>query len=228
MMKDCQAVDRCPGYGKDEHCHDLCWGYLSMRQMFRQCQIPRKYSGCRLANLPFHASCPDAFRAIHRFVTNIKTLVAEGKGLYLFGKTPGTGKTTAACTIGNEYIISKAFTSQQQPQVLFVTTSKLLERLRKAMDWQDEALSDYLRLIETIPLLIMDDIGAEKPSEWVQERFYNIVNDRNNELLSTVFTSNLTLDELELRLGSRVRSRIEEMTIAIGFVDTKDMRRRGN
>lgn len=227
-MKDCKAFDRCPGYDTDEHCHDMCWGYLSMSLMFKQSQIPKRYLGCRMANLPFKESCPDAYAVISRFVANIKTLVPEGKGLYLYGKSPGTGKTTAACSIGNEYMIAKAFTSRQQPQVLFVTTSKLFERLRKAMDTPDESLPGFLYLIETIPLLILDDIGAEKPSEWVQERFYNIINDRNNELRSTVLTSNLTLDELEIRLGSRIRSRIEGMTIPVGFESTRDMRRRGD
>lgn len=228
MMKDCQAKDRCPGYGKDEHCHDMCWGYLSMRLMFQQSQIPKRYLDCRLANLPFKKNCPDAYKAVNRFIANIKTLVPDGKGLYLFGNTPGTGKTTAACAIGNEYIIAKAFTARQKPQVLFVTTSKLLEKLRKAMDTPDESMPGYLYLIETIPLLIFDDIGAEKPSEWMQERFYNIINDRNNELLSTVLTSNFKLDELEIRLGSRIRSRIEGMTIPVGFESTRDMRRRGD
>lgn len=227
MMTDCQARDRCPGYGNAEHCHDMCWGYLSMRLMFKQSSIPKRYLGCRSSSLPFQENCPEAYAAVQRFITNIKTLVPEGKGLYLFGETPGTGKTTAACTVGNEYIIAKAFTARQQPQVLYVTTSKLLERLRKAMSSQDEDLPGYLQLIETVPLLIFDDIGAEKPSEWVRERFYNIVNDRNNEMLSTVFTSNLTLDELEVRLGSRIRSRIEGMAIPVGFESAKDMRRRG-
>jgi hypothetical protein len=59
--------------------------------------------------------------------------------------------------------------------------------------------------------LILDDIGTEKPSEWAQQNIFLIIDRRYETLRQTIFTSNLSLDELSERLGDRITSRIAEM-----------------
>lgn len=60
-------------------------------------------------------------------------------------------------------------------------------------------------------IVILDDIGAEKPSEWVQEQLYALIDLRYRMQRSTFFTTNCTLKQLESQIGSRIVSRIFEM-----------------
>ena len=61
-------------------------------------------------------------------------------------------------------------------------------------------------------MLILDDLGAEKPSDWVKEQLYVIINRRYENMLPTIITTNCTMNELKDRIGERTASRIIEMT----------------
>ena len=80
--------------------------------------------------------------------------------------------------------------------------------------------------LKKVPLLIADDFGAEKISEWTRERLLNIISERYDSERSIIFTSNINPQEIEMLLGSRVRSRIEGMTVPIEFKVAKDYRRK--
>jgi DNA replication protein DnaC len=77
---------------------------------------------------------------------------------------------------------------------------------------------DILRPVMDADLLVLDDLGAEKPSEWVEETMNLIVNTRYNERRPTIFTTNYEdlpdeteLDSLRVRVGYRLHSRLHEM-----------------
>jgi len=223
---ECQASNRCPKFGQDNFCNKSCYGYLSLQILFEQSQIPLRFQNWFRHNIPFSKRNPTATKAIRNYINNFPKHLEKGEGLYFFGQAPGTGKTTAACIIGNEFILANTFAARQRCQVLFVNCSELMERLRKAINFTDDGLAEYLHLIDTVPLLILDDIGAERPSDWVRERFYNIINRRYNNLRPIIFTSNLSLDELEVNLGERIRSRVEGIAFPVCFESKQDMRRR--
>lgn len=126
----------------------------------------------------------------------------EKKGLYFYGE-PGSGKTHLMAAIAN-YLIHKE-------NVRFITSPELLLSIRKAFGStvSEEGLLDQL---SKVPLLIIDDIGSEKPTEWVQETLFVLIDRRYTNLMPTLFTSNYSLDELKDRLGYRTASRIAEMT----------------
>ncbi|MEO3750799.1 ATP-binding protein [Streptomyces sp. B6B3] len=81
-----------------------------------------------------------------------------------------------------------------------------------------------LAAVSRCPLLIIDDLGAAKPSEWVEEVTYRIINHRYNHLLPTLVTTNLAIRDLRAYLGDRVSSRLAQMTTRVEFEPT-DRRR---
>lgn len=123
-------------------------------------------------------------------------------GLYLYGM-PGSGKTHLSTAIANKLLL-KAFPK-------FVTSPELLMQIKKTFG---KANSDheYIDELSYAKLLILDDIGSEKPTEWVQETLFVIIDRRYTHHLPTIFTSNFSLDQLKERLGYRIASRIAEMT----------------
>ena len=148
-----------------------------------------------------------AFEAINEFIKN------PIKGLYLHGEA-GTGKT---------YFAVKIF--QALKDAKFIKAPRFLLSLKSNFEdrhssWKNEEIIDKL---STAPILIIDDLGAEKSSDWVSEIFYILIDERYSRMLPTIITSNFDLDELTTRLGDRISSRIIEMCKIIK-IKTNDKR----
>lgn len=69
-----------------------------------------------------------------------------------------------------------------------------------------------LQTLARCPLLLLDDLGAAKTSEWTEELTYRLINHRYEHMLPTLITTNLPIPELRSALGDRVASRLAEMT----------------
>ncbi|WP_405848451.1 ATP-binding protein [Streptomyces sp. NBC_01518] len=74
-----------------------------------------------------------------------------------------------------------------------------------------------LAAVSRCPLLIIDDLGAAKASEWVEEVTYRLINRRYNHMLPTLITTNLAIKDLRAHLGDRVTSRLAQMTTRVEF-----------
>lgn len=127
-----------------------------------------------------------------------------GYNFFLWGNY-GTGKTGMAVGILKNRV--EAYCEA----AFFVTVPRLLEMIRASYDKHDSPHEEALRRARTTSLLVLDDLGAERPTDWVQEQLYLIINERHDNRLDTVITSNLTLDQLADRIGERTIWRIAEM-----------------
>ncbi|WP_330457423.1 ATP-binding protein [Streptomyces sp. NBC_00820] len=94
------------------------------------------------------------------------------------------------------------------------TAADLYAELRPGSDTDSEqVLAAYSR----VPLLILDDLGAAKSSEFVEEQTYRLINRRYNYMLPTLITTNLRIRDLKAYLGDRVTSRLAQMTTRVEF-----------
>lgn len=125
----------------------------------------------------------------------------KNNGLLFLGAC-GVGKTHLAASIANSQI--------GKMPVLFISCPDFLFELRECINKKAKP-SHLFDLARRVQLLILDDIGAEKSSEWVQETLFVLINYRYECMLPTIFTSNCNLEELEEKLGQRIVSRIIEM-----------------
>lgn len=144
-------------------------------------------------------------------------------GLVFYGHA-GSGKTHLAAAI-TRYIIE-----EKQIPVKFMRIVDLLLEIRKTYDenesWKAENERELFRKYSLVPLLVLDDIGSEKTTDWVRQVLYQIIDERWIEARPIIVTSNLTLEELEARLGERIASRIAGMTQLIEMKD-QDYRIKG-
>lgn len=167
--------------------------------------IPKRYEGVKYEDAP--ADIREKFDKI----------AETRKGLYLHGPV-GTGKTHIA------FALKKHWDASARNQADFWNTSELLQEIKD--DWDRDAYSKkhvFDNMMDFKGLLFLDDIGSEKLTEWVLERFYLIVNKRYNDMLPIIFTSNYSIEELAERLGDRIASRIVEMCDVVK-VDGPDRR----
>ena len=137
----------------------------------------------------------------------------KGEGLMFLG-TVGTGKTHLAAAIVNRIILNLGI------PVRFITSIELFGVLR---DFENHA--NTLKEIKEIPLLVIDDLGKEKVTEWNREKLFEIVNARYENYLPIVITSNCTPRELEVNLGTATFSRLCE--ICKGIVMNGEDHRKG-
>lgn len=150
--------------------------------------------------------------------------IAQGaslKGLYLFGST-GCGKTHLAIATLQKW------TNDGRGSGLFTTTPALLSTLKGA--FKDAENTEHIRKkLMSVDLLVLDDIGTEAWSEWVSMIMFELINDRYINRKKTIFTSNLSQHELELRMGingKKIISRINDMCYARKMIG-KDRRING-
>jgi DNA replication protein DnaC len=154
----------------------------------------------------------------------------QAQGLYLAGQV-GTGKTHTAwaaltrwCAVTGTRPYTPRDTgiegwSTAGPTVIFTRMTDLLDDLRPG-DGSRQRIRDCQRA----HLLVIDDFGAEKSSEWTQERFYSIVDHRYANCLPLIVTSNLPPGEVVEQGGDRAASRLAEMCAVVKM--TGDDRRR--
>jgi DNA replication protein DnaC len=173
-------------------------------------RIPRRYLHCGFDN--FREYNESLRRARIRAQKLADEFPAVDRGLFLEGP-PGVGKTHLAVAVLRQAV------STRGARGIFYDTRDLLRVIRSTYDPVVRTTElDILRPVMTADLLVLDDIGAEKTSEWVEETLNLIVNTRYNERRTTVFTSNYEdrPDEsdpntLLCRIGFRMRSRLHEM-----------------
>lgn len=127
-----------------------------------------------------------AMQYARRYVEHWAEVKAQGQGLLLWGSV-GTGKTFAAACIANAL-------AEQGIPVLMTNFSKILNSL-SGMFSEDK--NRYLASFKEFGLLIIDDLGIERNSEYAQEQVYNIVDSRYLSRLPFIITTNLTLSELK-------------------------------
>ncbi len=195
-------------------CNELCGGYRVLRALFTLSRIPMMYR----YSIPLTPQEGDynAFVALDDFKENIVANVEEGKGLYIWGEHTGNGKTSWACKIMSHYFRKIAFSSGLENEGLFIYLPTFLEDLRDNYSNPDPDFQEMLDMVKDCKLLIIDDIGTERVTEWVRERIVSIINTRVSNGLSTIYTSNLSINELaekmgDARISSRIRGSVQEI-----------------
>ncbi len=168
--------------------------------------LNKRMKGYTFANFePFVSpAATKAVEKVEKYLSGWEENREAGKGLYLCGDV-GTGKTHLAVAVMNELITKKRVPS------LFVTVPELLDNLRGAYNDPGRDLDEWMAAVKNADLLVLDDLGSERVTEWVQERVFVVVNHRYREVLPTLFTSNIGPKDLAAKLGERTASRIISM-----------------
>jgi DNA replication protein DnaC len=168
--------------------------------------IPRKFQGVSFDRPPVSTEIESmVVQFVRSWVDDMDANLEAGRGLWLMGDT-GTGKTTLAM------LVSKAALEDRRSVAIY-SLPKLLARIRQTYDSEpggDSYLSFFQRLT-SVDLLHIDDLGAEKRSDWVLEQLYALVNERYEAQKSMLVTTNLDPQQLEEQIGPRTVSRLVEI-----------------
>ena len=201
-----------------------CWRENVGHQRLTDANIPKRYQHCTIANFTAYNESLERAAAKARQLADAFPIV--NKGLFFEGQ-PGVGKTHLAVAVLKQVVQTTG------AHGLFYDTRDLLRIIRSTYDASIRTTElEILRPVMTADLLVLDDLGAEKTSEWVEETMNLIVNTRYNERRVTIFTSNYEdiPDDTEpnaliFRIGHRMRSRLHERCDFV-VLDAADYRER--
>jgi len=183
-------------------------------------RIPKRYEHCELSNFEFdgpHLALAPARMAACKFVEDYPL---DNTGLLLIGSI-GVGKTHLAVGIIKELILSKGIAC------LFYDYRELLKQIQNSYNDSVKATElEVLRPVFETEVLVLDELGAVKPTEWVWDTVSLILNTRYNDNRTTIITTNFDdkpagtvvgprgaarEETLGDRIGERMRSRLHEM-----------------
>jgi DNA replication protein DnaC len=158
--------------------------------------IPTKYQGVSFDRPPLSDLQRDGrsllvVQAVREFIDDLDARIADGRGLWIIGDV-GTGKTSLAMLLSKTAI-------EAGKTVGIYSLPKLLYRIRRTFG-ADAAGESYMRLFErlvSLDLLQIDDLGAEKRSDWVIEQLYSIVNERYESQRAMIVTVNVESEDFE-------------------------------
>ncbi|MCJ8501028.1 hypothetical protein [Desulfatitalea alkaliphila] len=169
------------------------------------------------------------------FPATIIDAIPDDRGVYIHGPV-GSGKTHLLCAVMRSEAVGKAIYTDPKGEYqlrefhrypLLTSIQEVLHEVRGTYNTRGgDTEEGILEEVSDVPLLLLDDVGVEKPTEWALGMIYLIVDRRYRDNRRTFFTSNLSLAELAEHLNDRIASRITEMCTVIRL-DGRDRRLKG-
>ena len=153
-----------------------------------------------------------AYNECLAYVRNLEENLKQGKGLFITGNV-GAGKTHLIAAM-IDYIARMTKRRKKRVLIIFTTSVDMLAEIKYSFDRKikdNETTEELMNNLENCSLLIIDDLGSEKTTDWANELFYKIIDYRYSNLKPVIITTNLTDQELKEKISERLVSRIHEM-----------------
>lgn len=223
-------------------CNRLCPAYIGIHGVtgdggrVSSANIPDEYRHVTLADSPASEGQPDIYAHLAEYIKTFTRQFTDDsppiKSLYLYSNEPGTGKTTTAAAVANEYLnvhfIGSLLRNRQalERPVYFVdvnewqTDYNAFNRPRVPESTATPAAERYynaMNAASTSPFVVFDDIGVRDATEGFRADLHTVINARVAKGLPSVYTSNIEISELERLFDRRLADRIREQTVVCTF-----------
>ena len=195
-------------------------------KLLEAARIPRRYEGCSLANYQPANNNGSQLQAFNHAYRLTREYPSVDRGLLFMGAC-GVGKTHLSVAILRELMEKKGV------PCLFYEFGALLKEIQNS--YNPISQTSELRVLAPVieaEVLVLDELGASKPTDWVRDTMMQVINTRYNDRRLTILTTNFLdgrsteRDEiLEDRIGVRLRSRLFEMCKTVQ-IEGEDYRRR--
>ena len=188
-------------------------------KIIKNSKMSKRNLNYKFENFEVNSNNKKVYQSLKEYSEKLANSV-ERKGLILVGNN-GVGKTHLACSIANELI-------KNGIPIIYGTLINLLAELKNTYDvYNNISEMKIIKLYEKVDLLIIDDLGKEKPSEWGLEKLFTIINSRYENNLPVIITTNYDQNSLinrlsingEIETAKSIISRLYEMCYLVKIED---------
>ena len=181
-----------------------CTGY---RRVYDQTGVPDEFREADIGKFKFDSYSKDMskiYKLAVSFLQDFPKWQNAGKGLYMWSKTPGSGKTFLSCCIAKSVMI------KYDLQMRFITAPDYIAAVGDSYKRERGEL-DTSSIYRECTLLILDDIGAQADKEWQRQEMFRLINNRMERGLITLYTSNAPVENLNV--DDRTKDRIIKTSV---------------
>ena len=188
-------------------------------KIIKNSKMSKRNLNYKFDNFEVNSNNKKVYQSLKEYSEKLANSV-ERKGLILVGNN-GVGKTHLACSIANELI-------KNGIPIIYGTLINLLAELKNTYDvYNNISEMEIIKLYEKVDLLIIDDLGKEKPSEWGLEKLFTVINSRYENNLPVIITTNYDQNSLinrlningEIETAKSIISRLYEMCYLVKIED---------
>lgn len=179
-------------------CYEQRQKALELKKKLATAGIPKLFENAHLSNFNYGVYTTNMNKQIGKanrlaainYIKNFEQMKTAGKGLYIYSSIKGSGKTRLAISIANDLVHELGI------NVTVIKAVNMSKEVRKTYR-SDSNMNDLevIAAFQKADVLVIDDLAAEKPSEFIEELLYTIFDYRVENKLPTIITSNLTIDE---------------------------------
>ena len=173
---------------------------------YEKANIPLRFKGKTLANFKGRTD-------------QYKNTILNGKSIFITGSC-GTGKTHLAIALATEWFaeslqIVNGIINEEIQDVkgypLFLPATEFFLKLKTSFNSSTQTVADILDNLDNCKLLLLDDFGTDKVSDWSKQIIYTLIDRRYRNMQQIIITSNLSLKGIAQRYDDRIASRLAEM-----------------
>lgn len=200
-----------------EQCSENCIRYKLMYSLFKQSNLPEALWNYK--ELICHEKDLQVYKKLQAKSDAILNFIEAGNNLYIYSENCGNGKTTWAIRLMYSYFDKIWHKSCFDCKALFVSVPKFLYNCKRSISQDVKGFEELCNLISEVDLVIWDDIGEMKASDYEHQILFQYIDDRISSKKSNIYTSNKNKEQLEDVLGVRLASRIYNCSECIEFLE---------
>lgn len=185
-------------YREEEKIRKIKEKKLQLQNIIKSAQVPKIFSDIRAKDFKLTDNNRETAKTAIQSIT-------KNNGLFIYGEC-GTGKTMLACIIANER-------AELLKSSMFIRAVDIFHELNPFFSQNKSETIRKRNLVLTTPCLIIDDLGAEKPSDFTRAILFDILDFRMNEELQTVITTNFSIEELKKRINVKEELNLSDKII---------------
>lgn len=179
------------------------------RRLADRTGVPEEYHDADFSKFDFGAYRVDMGKikdVCVNIVRNYPEWEKAGKGLYIWSKTPGSGKTFLACCLAKSLMV------KYDKQMRFITATDYTNAVGDSYK-RERGSEDESEIFRTCSILVLDDIGAQADKDWQRQEMFRLVNQRMADGNITIYTSNMSANSLNV--DERTKDRIIKQSIVL-------------
>lgn len=214
--KDCPYRSACREFIKDGSCSAMCVQFHEIDLLFSNANIPRRY----LQPIKLYPADIDieSFEILDIYKNNICKYINEGFNLYLVSGKRLNGKTSWGIKILQTYLHNIWMESGSRKRGLYVDVNEYLSLLKANFDSPDEDIKAFERDIDTVDLIIWDNIDETKLSEWERGNIRQHIKKRLANGLSNIFIGNSIDRDLIFKVGEDLKCYVQDNSEIVKLV----------